>query len=279
LIEKFGVAHPLQNEEIRQKTIATMQERYNCDHGLQSPEILQKTKDSLFENHGVKYAAQSEKLLQKTKETCIKKFGCPCPLQAEEVQEKSLATLFENYHVTHPSHSVEIQERMQATFIQNYGVPYAIAAPEVREKIMATCLKRYNTKYPMQDPAVFDKCQKSGYRRKEVVRADGTKIYLQGYEPQAYKILCAKYAEDEIITINTQKPEIWWSDANEKSHRYYPDFFIPKDNLIVEIKSQRTFDVGVKEEKISRTTEAVKALGYNFEIWIMNKEGKILQKH
>ena len=148
-----------------------------------------------------------------------------------------------------------------------------------KEKSKATCLERYQKEYAMQNAEVADNNLKKSYNRKEVVRADGTKIYLQGYEPQAYKILCAKYAEDEIITSNTQKPEIWWTDAGEKSHRYYPDFFIPKDNMVVEIKSQRTFDVGVKEEKISRTTEAVKALGYNFEIWIMNKEGKILQKH
>ena len=34
-----------------------------------------------------------------------------------------------------------------------------------------------------------------------------------------------------------------------------------------------------KKEKIQKTTEATKSLGFNFELWILNQKGIILNKY
>jgi hypothetical protein len=60
---------------------------------------------------------------------------------------------------------------------------------------------------------------------------------------------------------------------------YQPDFYIPQVNLIIEIKSTRTYNMDDKKEKIQKTTDVVKTLGFSFEIWILNKKGTILNKY
>ena len=38
-------------------------------------------------------------------------------------------------------------------------------------------------------------------------------------------------------------------------HRYFVDFYIPKDNLMIEVKSTRTYSMDDKKEKIEKTLQ------------------------
>ncbi len=58
-------------------------------------------------------------------------------------------------------------------------------------------------------------------------------------------------------------PEIWYILDGIK-HRYYPDFYIEKDNLIVETKSVYTLEC--EKEKNNLKFQAVKSHGYNFKL-------------
>jgi hypothetical protein len=117
---------------------------------------------------------------------------------------------------------------------------------------------------------------KNAYKKKEVITPSGNVITLQGYEPQAYKILLETYTENEIINSRIDVPEIWWVDDESKRHRYFVDFYIPKDNIIIEVKSKRTYLLG--KDKIEKTLQASSEAGYNIELWIMNEKGNILEK-
>jgi hypothetical protein len=105
----------------------------------------------------------------------------------------------------------------------------------------------------MQHPDILNKNTKSQYKKKEIKTPSGKTIYLQGYEPQAYKLLLNTYIEDEIITDKKEVPEVWWEDDTGKLHRYFVDFYIPKDKLMVEIKSLRTYSIDERKEKIQKT--------------------------
>jgi len=61
-------------------------------------------------------------------------------------------------------------------------------------------------------------------------------------------------------------PEIWYIGEDNKKHRYYTDIYIPKDNLIIEVKSTRTYNVDL--EKNIRKETRCKELGYKFQFAI-----------
>ena len=65
--------------------------------------------------------------------------------------------------------------------------------------------------------------------------------------------------------------------ADNKKHRYYPDLYIPKDNLIIEVKSQWTYN---SQQKWYNTNllkrQACIAAGYKFKFMIFDKDGNLL---
>jgi hypothetical protein len=62
-------------------------------------------------------------------------------------------------------------------------------------------------------------------------------------------------------------PEIWYfSDKDKKTHRYFPDFYIPKDNLIIETKSKYTYDADIYINILKQ--KATEELGYNYKLFI-----------
>jgi len=130
-----------------------------------------------------------------------------------------------------------------------------------------TNLEKYGVEYVSQDPNIFDKQQKSGYKRKPVITPSGKTIHLQGYEPQAYNKLLEQYSEDEINHIIKDIPEIWYLGEDNKTHRYYPDFYIPKDNLIIEVKSEHYYKKDLLKNKLKQ--QACLDSGYEFEFIII----------
>ena len=97
----------------------------------------------------------------------------------------------------------------------------------------------------------------------------GRIINYQGYENYALDTLLENYInEDDIISERNEIPKIDYFKG--KIYKYYPDIFIPKDNLIIEIKSEWTY----KRNIIKNTLKALatKKLGYNYEFWIYNKK-------
>jgi predicted AAA+ superfamily ATPase len=130
----------------------------------------------------------------------------------------------------------------------------------------------------MQNPEVYEKASNNAYKKKEIITPSGKTIILQGYEPQAYKILLETYKEEEILHSRKDVPEIWWVDDKGKRHRYFVDFYVPKDNLMIEVKSTRTYSLEKTREKIEKSLIGSKEAGYTIELWILDEKGNILEK-
>lgn len=83
-------------------------------------------------------------------------------------------------------------------------------------------------------------------------------------------MLLKEYAEEEILYKKSDLPKIFYIDKEGKSHRYYPDFYIPKENLLIEVKSTYTYeasiDVNLLKEKSSLNC------GYKFKFLILDRE-------
>ena len=105
-----------------------------------------------------------------------------------------------------------------------------------------TNLQKFGQEYTMQNPIYFDKCMKTQWTRKMYTLPSGKLIYLMGYEPQFLDYIFNNNIlnENEII----YKPNgISYNSINGGDKKYYPDFQIPKLNLIIEIKSSYTLKV------------------------------------
>jgi hypothetical protein len=298
-IEIYGVDNPMKNEKVKETLKDTINKLYGVDNCFKSEHFKQKIKNTNMEKYGVESSSQNEQVKQKIKNTNIEKYGYSSPMKNESIKEKhkesilkntgythalknplskqkSKNTMIERYGVEHASHKQEFRQKAKNTMLERYGVENSFQNKDIVKKMRSTMLERYGVEYNLQIPEVSEKQLKNSYKRKEVITPSGKIINMQGYEPYAYKILLETYTEEEILNSRTDVPEIWWNDKEGKSHRYFVDFYIPRDNLMIEVKSERTLITG--KEKIEKTLEASREAGYNIEIWIINNKGDIINK-
>ena len=64
-------------------------------------------------------------------------------------------------------------------------------------------------------------------------------------------------------------PDIRYITADSKIHRYYPDFFIQGDNLIVEVKSEYTYNKDFEINLLKK--KACLDSGFLFVFYIIGK--------
>lgn len=129
---------------------------------------------------------------------------------------------------------------------------------EKKNKIRETWIQRSEVSFNDKNP---------WFKYKDYIMPSGKTIRVQGYEPQALDILLKTYDENNIC-VHKGVPIIPYY-LNDKRLMYYPDFFIPKENLIIEVKSEWTLNL--HKETNDLKFEAVKSAGYNFKLMIMDK--------
>lgn len=103
---------------------------------------------------------------------------------------------------------------------------------------------------------------------KRYIMPSGKLVNSQGYENIALDELLKQYNEDEIISFRQKVPSIQYMQNNKK-HYYYPDIFIPKDNLIIEVKSTYTYNLYLIKNILKALS--TRKNGYKFEFWIYDK--------
>jgi hypothetical protein len=125
---------------------------------------------------------------------------------------------------------------------------------------------------------------KSNFTRKQYIFPKTKRIvYVLGYENLALnyllkykeKILNKYIEENEISVYNI--PNFKYFDDDNKEHMYYPDIFIKETNLIIEVKSDYTFN---KEPRINYIKfKTVSKNGYNLKLMIFNDRKKLVDIH
>jgi len=120
----------------------------------------------------------------------------------------------------------------------------------------------------MHIPEIAEKVL-SGYKgyyniNKFYILPSGKKVRIQGYENKTFdKLFKLGYDENDLLWKKSDMPEIWYVMDGTK-HRYYPDFFIKKENLIIETKS--VYTLNIEKEQNNKKFEAVKSAGFNFRL-------------
>lgn len=118
----------------------------------------------------------------------------------------------------------------------------------------------------------LEKSIKSSFRRKEYRVPSGKVILLQGGEPYVLNNLLQTYDEQDIVSGAKNVPKISYLDSDCKQKSYFPDFFIPSENIIIEVKSSYTY-LGINQkERTDLKLSACEKLGYKTRLIIENRK-------
>lgn len=233
--KKIGVALQIRD---------TMQERHGVVNTLQLEVTKEKSKNTIKQTYGVDHVMHSDIFKDKLIATNLERFGYPSVLQSESVKDKIKITNMERYGYTNVGESQLIKDRIVERNMEKYGC------------------------HPSQLPEVHEKKMKSGYRCKEYTFPSGRIVKIRGYEPLAINDLLKIYDENDIIVKTTDIPHIPYVGIYNKNCVYFPDIYIPKANLIVEVKSDFTYYADYEINMLK--AKATKHAGYDYTFMIYN---------
>lgn len=278
-VKNCGFTSNLKCPKTKEKIKQTNLIKYGCEFHLQNNEIKQKRTNTFIKNYGTQHPSQSEIIKQKIKDTNLERFGNVNSFQNTIIKEKIKQTNIKKYGVENPLLSNEIKEKIKKTNINKYGCEYSIQNSVIKMKIKENNILKYGVEYPCQNPEIAEKISKKSYSRKDYILPSGLVIQIQGYENYALDFLLKNenINENDIITGCKNVPAIWYNDELGKKRRHYVYIFIPRLNKCIEVKS--TWTAEKKKHCIFLKQEAAKQLGYDYEIWIYNKKGHIVNKY
>lgn len=252
--QSISESRKIKGKQWIQKSKETCLKKYNVDNVFKSNDIKNKIKESCLNHFGVENPAQAEEVKQKTKNTCLKKFGVEYIFQNEDVKEKIKQTNLKKFSVEYTFQNEEIMRKSKQTRKAKYKNGWFND-----ETMKRTLLEMYGVDHNMKNPETFEKAQKSSLHAHVF---NDTNLYYRGtYELDFLK----KYYH--IFNSIEKGPYIKYEYRNT-DHVYYPDFFIPSLNLIVEIKSSRTIVLDGENKVLAKCLAAKKQ--YNF-IMILDK--------
>lgn len=257
----------------RHKSEQTCLEKYGVKNSSQLTENRIRAKSTCVKRHGVEYAMQSDKFKDQHKLT-VSQNNINDPLRLVNIRQKKIATCFKNHGTEYPIQSAELKTKMKQTMIGNIGVEFSQQSPIVREKTKQTCKKRYGVENPSQSAIIRNATIKSSFVAKIYTFPSGKLIQVQGYEPQALDLLLEQYNEEDIIAGDATKIPVISYSFKSKHRKYFPDIYIPSDDMLIEVKSDYTYEKDL--EKNLAKQQACLDAGYNFKFIIMNNKGDII---
>jgi hypothetical protein len=275
MLNRYGVEHASQSITIKQSIKQGFIEKYGVDNPSKTKEVKDKMKATNLKRYGVEFLVHNKEIKDKMICTNLEKYGVENPLKNEGIKNKIKKTNIEKYGVDNPAKHIDCINKMKQTNLEKYGVELPLQNSEIYDKLIKTNIERYGVENCLQNPVVLTKQQKSCYKLKEYTMPSGKIINYQGFEHFAIReLLNDNIDEEDIITCKTKTPVVFYRDSNNKKRRHFIDIFVPSRNLCIEVKSQYTitinYDIILLKQKYS------KDLGYNYEIWVFDRKGNIL---
>lgn len=217
----------------------TMLERYNVEYYSKHDDFKNKVEKTSLNRYNVTNYTKTTEYKQKVIETSNIKYGANHYLKNNDNYNKLKETLIERYDVDNPSkiNGVNIEKRKKTNLLK-YGFEHAIQCDEIFNK---------NFKRKNIDSLYYD----STYELNFINLCKNNNIYLE-------RMKGIKYILNNEIKV------------------YYPDFYLPKYNLIVEIKSTYTYNYDVNKN-ILKEDSCIKK-GYNFLFIIDNEFSEFKKK-
>lgn len=272
LSENFKKKSKEEKDAIKHKRANTNFKKYGVTNNMHIPDVIDKKINTWIKNWGVDNPVKSDIIKNKIKETNIERYNSSTPLYGNIQKEIKKQTWIKNLGVDNPGKSKIVQQKMKDTYFKNTGYTHIMYNPHAVSKIRETWIKNQSLGK-----------HKIGYKYKIYTFESGKKIYVQGYESSALdnyilKLYNEKDIENNISVMNSFMFEYEEPENLTKSNikrRYIPDFYIKKDKLFIEIKSEYYYKLNIKN--IYYKSKSVIDKGYNFYI-LISRDGKNFKK-
>ena len=131
VMNRYGVANPLQNQLCREKTKQTNLEKYGSEY-YNNPEKIKQTN---LEKYGTEYPFGSDAIQATIKQTNLEKYGVTNPQQNQLCREKTKQTNLEKYGVDNPLKNEFIRHKIKQTNLDRYGVEWFTVSTRFKELI------------------------------------------------------------------------------------------------------------------------------------------------
>ena len=237
----------------REKSVGGQIKKHGCEIGFGTSYFMEKTEETVKKKYSVNNISQLVKIKKKKEETCLKNHGVKAGFADKEKREK---TSLEKYGVRYYCN----KEKYKQTCLERYGVEHALQNNDIRKKQQNTCEKLYGVKNVMHNKEIYNKAQKNGFISKKYKNTD---LWYQG----SYELDFLEKYYDKYPDIK-RGPTIRYLFENREKV-YYPDFYIPSLNLVIEIKSSYWYKI--HKEIILKKGKAVIFDGFNY-ILILEKD-------
>lgn len=149
------------------------------------------------------------------------------------------------------------KEKIKRTNLSNYGVENIFQSKIIKEKIKQDNLHNYGVENPMQIRKFFEKQQKKCFLLK---LHKNTNLYYRGNYEKDFLDFCY----NNKIKIEKGKRFEYFID-NQK-HYYFSDYYVKSHNLIVEIKSDWTYNNNLEINKLKEKSALNSGYDYLFLI-------------
>lgn len=225
-LNKYGVENYAKTEKCKKSVKKTKKEKFN-DENYNNREKSQKT---CIKKYGVKCHLQNKEIKQKIKNTCIEKYGVENFTKTKEFRIKVLKTNLEKYGIENYSNT----KKQKETCLLRYGVDSYTKTKEFEDRYKKTCLEKYGVEHPLLNSDILNKYHKSSFRLRTYHNID----YQSTYELD----FLIKFSR----TLKIERAQVIKYKFKKKTRRYYPDFYLPDYNLIVEIKSDYIYNLNLE---------------------------------
>lgn len=189
-IERYGVASPAQNNEVKQKMRNTSLERYGVPNYLCTGPTRDLADASLREKYGVESnISQSSEIQEKIRDRAKKRYGVDHPNQRPEVIQAHKDGMVAKFGHESPQQVPEIRQKTKETVRQIYGVDNVMQSEEAKAEMVRRSREASGVDWPAQRPELIaQRTQKLRMNFAESIQdADARSRYLQFKEnPRTY---------------------------------------------------------------------------------------------
>lgn len=232
--------------------------------------------------YGAKSIMQSEYGKRQYKNAMLKTYGVDNPQKVPSIRQKTNATCQTLFGGNAPICLQSIKSQIQQTNNDTYGGICPMKSKDVVKKLSQTYYKNTGYNWPGQNPSVQKKIHKKyTYNGINFNSAPEIAFYIYCKDNN---IKCLYEFESAVLT---------YIDKLNVQHTYIPDFYLPDQNIRVEIKGDNHFDkktgkmIYISNRKKDYIAEAkyqcminnnvliLRSKDYNFFItYVMKKYGK-----
>jgi hypothetical protein len=242
---------------------------------MKDPLYQKGLQEKNLERTGWSTPFENPEILDKARQTHLRNHGKENPFSTEEVKNMIKQTNIERYGYENVSHNSQVKLKKEKTLLKNYGVRNPQQSSTIRKKTQETCLLKYGTIYPLQNSEIARKTFQHGVQKRNYILPSGKMVKLAGYEAFVLDELLQTGLQERDFDFQFEKlTPVWYLDPSGKKRRYYPDFFVPRLNWIIEVKSIYTYEKE-RATNLAKFREC-RAQGFAFNLLIRYPRQKLV---